>query len=84
MSNPQEKAKELVWKYYHKLEHTISDEYSKVDWEIAKECAIIAVDEILDYTKKARFPMNSGYDFHEPYYYDEYLLEVKEEIEKLL
>lgn len=74
MSNPQEKAKDLVWKYYHKLEHTISDEYSKVDWEIAKECAIIAVDEILDYLNKIMIPNPFG----------QYWQQVKKEIQQLL
>lgn len=69
MSNPQEKAKELVWKYYHKLEHTISDEYSKVDWEIAKECAIIAVDEYLLWSN------NDNIDYWQ---------EIKKEIQQLL
>ena len=44
---PQEKAQELVWKYYHILEHTISNEYLSVTKEIVKQCASIAIDEIL-------------------------------------
>ena len=44
---PKEKAIELVNKYYHKIEHTISNEYLKVTKDITKECALIAVDEIL-------------------------------------
>jgi len=44
----QEKSKELVWKFYHNIEHTISNEYSDKDWEIAKQCSLIAVDEILN------------------------------------
>lgn len=79
----KEYAKDLVWKYYHILEHIISNEYSKVDWQIAKQCALICINELLEYTKEARFPMNSGYDFHEPYDYDYFLLDVKEEIKKL-
>jgi hypothetical protein len=47
MSNPKEKAEELVWKFYHNIEHTISNEYAGKDWEIAKQCAILSVDEIL-------------------------------------
>jgi hypothetical protein len=45
---PKEKAIELVNKYYNKIEHTISNEYIKVTKEITKECALIAVDEIID------------------------------------
>ena len=44
---PKEKAQELVWRYYSEIEHTISDEYAKVDWKIAESCALIAVDEML-------------------------------------
>jgi hypothetical protein len=47
----QEKSKELVWKYYHNIEHTISDEYSDKDWEIAKQCSIIAVDYLMKESK---------------------------------
>jgi len=47
MSNPKELAKELVEKYYHlfsvELENTIAD------YE-AKECALIAVDELIKET----------------------------------
>jgi hypothetical protein len=45
----------------------------------AKQCALIAVDEILEVTKEPVFPMSSrtGYD------YDSYWEEVKNEIEKL-
>jgi hypothetical protein len=45
---PKEKAKELVWKYYHNIEHTISNEYADKDWEIAKQCALIAQENLLD------------------------------------
>jgi len=71
----QEKSKELVWKYYHNIEHTISNEYSDKDWEIAKQCALIAVDEIIK-LEQARLIVGS----HN--YYD-YYVEVKQEIEKL-
>ena len=44
---PKEKAIELVNKYYNKIEHTISNEYESITKEITKQCALIAVDEIL-------------------------------------
>ena len=44
---PKEKAKELVWKYYHQIEHTMSNEYSDKCWELSKQCLLIAVNEIL-------------------------------------
>lgn len=71
----QEKSKELVWKYYHNIEHTISNEYSDKDWEIAKQCALIAIDEILNLVQC----VNSNeieLDFN-------YWQEVKTELEKL-
>jgi hypothetical protein len=65
MLEPKEKAKELVDKYYHlfsvELENTI-------DYREAKQCALIAVDEII----------NSGKDVDE--FADAYWEEVKQEI----
>ena len=73
---PKDKAVGLVWKYYHNIEHTISNEYASKDWEIAKQCAIIAVDEILNiYQIK-----NAAFEFYEV---RNYWQEVKQEIEKL-
>jgi hypothetical protein len=54
---PKEKALELVNKYYSKIEHTISDEYAKVTKEITKQCALIAVDEMINYFSKESFMM---------------------------
>jgi len=73
---PKDKAIELVWKYYHNIEHTISNEYASKDWEIAKLCALIAVDEILNiYQIK-----NAAFEFYEV---RNYWQEVKQEIEIL-
>jgi len=41
------KAEELVWKYYHRIEHTLNEKYSPLAWGLAKDYALIAVDEIL-------------------------------------
>jgi hypothetical protein len=69
---PKEKAKELVEKYYYlfsvELENTIAD------YE-AKECAILAVDEIISINSIKPY-MISGLIL-------EYYKEVKTEIEKL-
>ena len=43
----KEKALELWWKYYHRIEHTLSEEYSKHVNFIVKQCAILAVEEVL-------------------------------------
>ena len=70
---PKEKALELVWKYYNILEHTISDEYSKKDWDIAKQCALIAVDLLISETF-----LDFYVNHPQPYWQ-----EVKTELEKL-
>lgn len=74
---PKEKANELVVKYL-RIENT-NEWWSKVP---AKQCALIAVDEILESTKK---PTYNPFDWNEitGAYYDKYWLEVKQEIEKL-
>lgn len=70
----QEKSKELVWKYYHNIEHTISNEYASKDWEIAKQCALIAVDDIIE----ALFSNDEHITLKRKFF-----LEVKQELEKL-
>lgn len=43
---PKEKAKELVDKMYYSRS---SDEYIQISaWDISKQCALIAVDEIIN------------------------------------
>ena len=44
---PKQKAEELWWSYYSTIEHTLSEEYSPHESYIAKQCVLIAVDEIL-------------------------------------
>lgn len=62
---PTEKANNLIEKYY---------QINKIfDFDYAKECALIAVEEILDFITK--------YDNHIKDY--TYWQEVKQEIEKL-
>ena len=79
---PKEKAEELVDKYYNILpfdkyvitkDEDLSWEYN--DWEEAKKCALIAVDEILntiEYSSQADELSKVNY-----------WQEVKQEIEKL-
>lgn len=65
---PKEKAEDLFVKYYERLpDDTYSNEGAKSE---AKECALIAVNEILD------MPL---IDVQDEYYWGK----VKEEIEKL-
>jgi hypothetical protein len=76
MSNPQEKAEELIIKMYYSGRFDDKENYSPVmAYERAKQCALIAVDEMLDY-RNALF-INEGSLAHQ------YLLQVKEEINKL-
>jgi heterodisulfide reductase subunit B len=52
------------------------------DYLKAKKCALIAVDEILEATKKQKAKLKPNHvEWY--YYYSEYWQEVKEEIEKL-
>ena len=68
---PKEKAEELCMKFYSRIEHTLSEEYSPHEKFITKKCALIAVDEIL----------KAGQDVDE--FADSYWQEVKQEINKL-
>jgi len=67
---PKEKANELFGKYYSRIEHTLSEEYSPHERFIVKQCALIAVDEILSVVWYVPVDI-------------EYWQEVKKEIENL-
>jgi hypothetical protein len=75
MNNPKEKAKELFNKYCYAIrtEETDSGYFTNVIY--AKQCAIIAVDEILKLEQARLIVGNHNY-------YD-YYIEVKKELEKL-
>jgi hypothetical protein len=68
---PKEKAEELVDKFYPRATSYASDRKNQI--ENAKECALIAVDEIL----------NVLWHTHKNEEVWRYYLEVKQEIEKL-
>ena len=68
---PKEKAKELVKRMYAVHSNSASD----ITWYFAKQCALIAVDEIL----KSHYALLTGI---KPSTYN-YWQEVKTEIEKL-
>ena len=74
---PKEKAKELVNKFYSKVdeERLLVNKY----WSNAKCCALIAVDEILEYIPKFEYGQGEKTTTTE---YD-YWQEVKQEIENL-
>jgi hypothetical protein len=44
---PKEKAEELVKLYYNSINPNAPD-YFSISWKQAKQCALIAVDEILE------------------------------------
>ena len=67
----KEKAQELFLKYYNRIEHTLSIEYVGYDWDIAKTCTLIVVDEIINVLVSDINPLAN------------YWYQVKEEIEKL-
>ena len=79
---PEEKSTELVYKYYDLLK-------PNTDLENCKQCALIAVDEIIEATKKyvairERVTYSkTGFDNVVHTQYDSFWQEVKQEIEKL-
>lgn len=75
---PKEKAKELVDKMWN-----IDEGYGSIGFHEAKQCALIAVDEILD--NNCGSTTDYGVDAEDnELYMDEYFwMEVKQEIEKL-
>lgn len=69
---PKEKADELIDKMYYIGRYDDKEDYNPaMAWERAKQCALIAVDEIL---KAAFYASDEIYTYY---------LEVKQEIEKL-
>lgn len=72
---PKEKAIELYNKY-------ITMPYP-IHTERAKQCALIAVDEILLITSKKESWYNVRGKYQERFILDQYWVEVKQEIEKL-
>ncbi len=82
---PKEKAKELVDKFYQRFplkmnvitrKGDLSWEYD--NWEEAKQCALIAVDELIRIA-----PWGSDIDGEIEDDSKEYYIEVKQQIEKL-
>ncbi len=80
---PIEKAKELVKRFEQKLKYDYSNHCYTYNFGHCRECALIAVDEILKevpaeildaYKGETQFIINDNY---------KYWLKVKEEIQKL-
>jgi hypothetical protein len=73
---PKEKAEELFSKYYNSIEHTLSEEYSPHEMFVVKQCALIAVGEMIK-------TVNMCIPYHNPETFVDYWKEVKQELEKL-
>ena len=74
--SPKEKAKELVEEFRNSITSFLSD---KMKDENAKQCAIIAVNEMIKSERNALIKFNIVTESYIPKYYNE----VKEEINKL-
>jgi malonyl CoA-acyl carrier protein transacylase len=77
---PKEKAEELIDKFEN---YSFMDIDKKISsFNSAKQCALIAVDEILELTKRNTY---NPFDWNEitGVRYDKFWTEVKQEIEKL-
>jgi hypothetical protein len=70
---PKQKAEELI----AKMTRPINDDYYVDFNDYAKECALIAVDEILEATKKYDYTLGPNPS------YNDYWLKVKYQIENL-
>jgi hypothetical protein len=79
--NPIERATDLVWSFYFKLEHTFNDEYSINDWNICVSCAKDVVKEIFDFMKEDDDLNDSCHYANSPWV--NYWLEVEKELENL-
>ena len=78
---PQQKADQLVQKFYSEVLYGNSSDYSERILRIfmikAKNCALLAVDEVLEATKRYDYTLGPKPS------YNDYWLKVKYQIEKL-
>ena len=79
MMTPKEKAKELVNNYYNAMNPNAPD--CNISYRQAKECALIAVDEIIESGIEIDYYFDKSIGYYLSYL--EYYAEVKQEIEKL-
>ena len=84
---PKEKAFELAHKFRLLEIRTSENSHMMISMADAKQCALIAVDEILETTKvkwaTQRKFLNGEYKFWKGVAYKKYWQEVKQEIENL-
>ena len=79
---PKEKANKLCAKYYSRIMHTLSEEYSPHEMFIVKQCALIAINEMMEVYASACVAMGMSKEDAEKQE-SKYLQEVKQEIENL-
>ena len=77
---PKEKGQELVVDYYSVHGETI---YDGITWGMAKQCALIAVDEIIEASPSLPILSDAGNYADDIIENKVYWQEVKQEIEKL-
>lgn len=80
---PKEKAEELFSRYYNSIEHTLSEEYSPHEMFVVKQCALIAVDEMLGNAAMIWGGRNTETGLTARDEFRKYWNEVKQELEKL-
>jgi hypothetical protein len=78
---PEEKAVDLVWSFYGKLEHTLNDEYSKNDWNLCVSCAQDVVNAIENFMYMDDIDSDTSHNVNSKWV--KYWLDVKFELEKL-
>jgi hypothetical protein len=78
---PQERAEQLTWSFYSKLEHTLNDEYSKNDWNLSVSCAKDVVKAIMDFMKEDDEIHDSCHYANSPW--ANYWIEVNKELDDL-
>lgn len=78
---PKERAEQITWSFYHKLEHTLNEEYSKNDWNLCVSCAKDIVKEIMNFMKEDDELNHSCHFANSPW--SNYWFEVNKELENL-
>jgi len=78
---PEEKANELFGKYYNRVEHTLPEGYSTHENFVVKQCALIAVDEIMEFMRMDDEYTETASNANSKWVH--YWIQVKEEIEKI-
>jgi len=85
---PKEKAQELIGKCYDTFINDEDEHYTGTAWRLSKQCALIAVDEIIE-SRKDDVAFNdtvweNASEYYKPHpMYLNYWFKLRQEIEKL-